>query len=335
MPQKVRSQSIAGQMVFIKMKAQRAALKAIKKLAKQGDFFAVCRLADCYALGAGGVELNLKKAQVLYFRAAHQGFASAQYLLGEAYAVGEIGMPLDAALSLEWFNKSAALGHPKAQFRLATMYTNGSEGVPKDVGKAVAWAKLSAAQMLPEAQNLLGCMHLDGVGVSKDHVKAAELFTFTREVFAPSQFFLAWMHAHGLGGLEKSMSKAMSLYLKSAHQGYPAAQLHLGVIYAHDRNIKESTFWYSKAAAAGSPHAYYAMGKQHTMMASKPFDERLAYAMMSKASSMNYKPAQIALKSMQHRLLLLFIKRYPESAKLLRQALADGKAKELITEWFH
>lgn len=59
-----------------------------------------------------------------YLEAAQQGYADAQYQLGISYSQGT-GVSIDKTQALDWFLKAAQQGHPDALFKLAKIYEQG------------------------------------------------------------------------------------------------------------------------------------------------------------------------------------------------------------------
>ena len=87
---------------------------------------------------------------------ARDGDAGAQFWLGAAYGEGWFGNT-DFPEALKWLRRSAARGNPDAQVSLGQMYEHG-RGVKQN------W-------------NDLGLLYLEGLGVSKDCVRAYMWFS--------------------------------------------------------------------------------------------------------------------------------------------------------------
>ena len=95
-------------------------------------------------LYASGRAVELKPEQtVLWWRkAAHQGFAPAQYTLGSLYRQG-LGVPHDPQKAAKWIERAADAGYPDAQYDIGVMYATG-EGVTKDLSTAYMWVDQAA-----------------------------------------------------------------------------------------------------------------------------------------------------------------------------------------------
>ena len=85
-----------------------------------------------------------------YWKAADQGYASAQLNLGLMYRQG-LGLQQDYKVALFLFRKAAEQGQARAQFNLGEMYFNG-EGMQVDMVKAHKWLKLAAASGEADAE---------------------------------------------------------------------------------------------------------------------------------------------------------------------------------------
>ena len=77
------------------------------------------------------------------------------------------------------------------------------------------------------------------------------------------QFVLGWLYLYGEGGISKDYAKGLALHRLAAAQNLNEAQYNLGNMYyyglgvAQDRT--EAFLWYSRAQAAGHPHAAAAL----------------------------------------------------------------------------
>ncbi|MDG4550199.1 MAG: hypothetical protein P9G45_07275, partial [Candidatus Contendobacter sp.] len=91
----------------------------------------------------------------------------------EAYGDGR-GVPKDNAEAVMWY-KAAEQGDADAQFNLGVMYDNG-QGVRKDEAEAVKWYRKAAEQGNADAQNNLGWMYTNGQGVRKDEAEAVKWY---------------------------------------------------------------------------------------------------------------------------------------------------------------
>ena len=84
------------------------------------------------------------RMQLVYRKAADQGYAGAQFNLGFMYANGR-GVAKDEVEAVKWLRKAADQGNANAQSNLGNMYWVGN-GVVKDELEAYKWFLLSGAQ---------------------------------------------------------------------------------------------------------------------------------------------------------------------------------------------
>ena len=104
-------------------------MATLTRQAQSGDVAAQSDLAhEYYQQG------NHAKAFEWYTKAAHQGFAAAQFYLGVMYEQGQ-GVRQDDQKAVEWYTKAANQGNAKAQHNLGWMYYNG-QGVSQNKSTA-------------------------------------------------------------------------------------------------------------------------------------------------------------------------------------------------------
>ena len=99
--------------------------------------------ADCYQIamnyryGYDDVEVDLKKAEEWFRKAAEQGNISAPLALWSIYYLGE-GVEIDLKEAFKWCKIAAEQGHSIAQYYLACMLCKG-EGCEQDYMEAYIW----------------------------------------------------------------------------------------------------------------------------------------------------------------------------------------------------
>lgn len=152
--------------------AQTATIADLTARAKQGDAAAQVELGVKY-FTADGVAENIPEAIRLFALAADKKSLDAQLNLGWIY--GHTEGYLDAAKSATYYGMAAAQGNPDAQYFLGLMYLNG-EGIKKEPVKAAEWLKKSALQNKTEAQTALGDLYETGQGVKADKVEALKWY---------------------------------------------------------------------------------------------------------------------------------------------------------------
>lgn len=125
-------------------------------------------LAQCYEKEGGCPVVIPDEAYAfeLYSKAAHYGYAPAQYRLGAAYEFGLFGCPIDAALSVRWYCKAAEQGLADAELALSGWYLSGAEGVLRQSdADAYLWARKAAERGHAKAEYSVGHFYEIGVGV--------------------------------------------------------------------------------------------------------------------------------------------------------------------------
>jgi TPR repeat protein len=111
---------------------------------------------------------------------ARDGDAGAQFWLGAAYGEGWFGNT-DFPEALKWLRRSAARGNPDAQVSLGQMYEHG-RGAKQNYKLAAKWCRMAAGHVpdfggAGQGRNDLGLLYLEGLGVSKDCVRAYMWFS--------------------------------------------------------------------------------------------------------------------------------------------------------------
>jgi TPR repeat protein len=107
--------------------------------------------------GRGATEANAG-AFKLFFQAAIEGNAEAQFSLGVCYRDGN-GGPQDYREAAKWFQKAAEQGDAEAQFSLGNCHRLG-HGVPQDYVEAVQWFRMAAERGNADAKFALGVIAL-------------------------------------------------------------------------------------------------------------------------------------------------------------------------------
>ena len=136
--------------------------------------------------------------------------------------------------------KSAQEGDPASQFNLSFIYFNGL-GISKDSVKAMRWLNDSASKRYPPAEYALSSRYASGKGVRKDTKKALELITdAANQSFLLAQYMLGRMNEAGYKGLdiEKNLSSAIRWYQLVGKQ-CPSCQYELFRIYFFGIGVKK------------------------------------------------------------------------------------------------
>ncbi|KAJ3252360.1 hypothetical protein HDU77_005186 [Chytriomyces hyalinus] len=170
----------------------------------------------------------------------------------------------DPSVGYAWVEKSAKLGCPKAQRNLSAYL---SEGIvcEQDGVEALRWGYAAIEQGYVEAYNSIGWMYMNGHGVPRDFVKAAEVFQ--RGVDAGSVDCigrLGILYQQG-SGVAKDVPKAMELYERATGLGNMMGCCYLGCLYAEGddgvpKDFSKAVQYYERAAQANVVSAIRNLG---------------------------------------------------------------------------
>ncbi len=116
---------------------------------------------------------------------------------------------------------------------------------------------------------------------------------------AVAQFDLAYLYARGMG-LSQNHHKAMSWFKKSAQQGLPRAQNHLGLAYIEARggieqNYSKAAEWFQKSAMQGDAEGAYLLAGLYVRGRGVVQSHANAQQWLLKAAEQNHAFAQLSL----------------------------------------
>jgi serine/threonine protein kinase len=118
-----------------------------------------------------------------------------------------------------------------------------------------------------------------------------------------AQYYLGAIYLNGYGNAQKSEKTAFEWFLKSANQGYAAAQYQVGFMYNSGTGTSSNDclakYWFEKAADQNEPHAQYSLGYFHQEGVCGPPSEENAFKFFKLAADQNYEKAIIALKTLK------------------------------------
>lgn len=112
---------------------------------------------------------------LLLRRAAHEGFAPAQYRLAKLYETGD-GVAADLATARRWTQRAADAGNVRAMHDLGVYYARG-DGGERNEAAAFRWFRQAAEFGIADSQYNLGILYQQGRGVRENLAEA--LFWFT------------------------------------------------------------------------------------------------------------------------------------------------------------
>ena len=160
--------------------------------------------------------------------------------------------------AIEQFRPLVAEGYAPAQYQMGIVYQRGY-GVTKDGMKAFELFELSANQNYSDAQFELALIYSEGKLVKQDLKKAYQLMLkAAKKGLASAQFNLAVMMANGTG-VNQDDFKASRWYQNAADQNHALAQYNLALLYSEGKGVEKSTemslVWNTIASWNGYPDA--------------------------------------------------------------------------------
>ncbi len=239
--------------------------------------------------GKQGHKADVKKARVLFEKAASEGSADAFFYLGVMAQYG-YGETRDIRKAEELYLKGAAAGSTKAQMSLGQIYQQGALG-KSDPEKALKYYMLSAEGNDPKAMNKVGDLYLTGVLVPFDGKKA--LYWYEKASKAGNRIAtraLAKLALEGRGdALVPDYRKALDAYQLLAKQNDPEAFFRIGMIYGRGgHGVKKDGVraleYLQKAADAGYTRAFFMLGALMINGDGIPADIRKGIGFLAKAA---------------------------------------------------
>lgn len=287
--------------------------KVISGLAEKGDANAQNQIAISYMRGTA-VTRDMSKAFTWFEKAANQNHPEAQYFYA-TFLLNGYATTKSAEKAIPWYKRSALQGNVNAQNTLGIIYMTGL-GTKIDYAEAFKWLQKAAEDGIADAMYNLGQLYEKGAGTDQNSFKAIYWYEqAAKQGFTEAEFELGVAHANGLGGYEKNITKAVEWYEKAANKGNMFAQANLGHIYSrgcinvdylamrNDKgsksigpndyrktcNVRQSLFWYQKAAELGLPDIQYILGDIY--VGSSDIDKVLGLEWIAKSAINKYPPA--------------------------------------------
>jgi Sel1 repeat-containing protein len=114
--------------------------------------------------------------------------------------------------------------------------------------------RLSAQEGYPEAQNALANLYFQGIRVPRDYRESLKWYEKVSPQSDPEALQnMGYIYANGLGGVNKNLKKAFSLYLKAANLGHIGSQYFLGHFYVKglgvEKNNVQALMWFDLVAS--------------------------------------------------------------------------------------
>lgn len=271
-------------------------------------------------LHGNGVSKSAAEAAQWFNKAAEQGHKHAQYEMGLLYKNG-LGVKKNYQAAFELFWSAAENGHNGAMFELGNHYFFGLD-VPSDVVQAISWYKNAAEHNHGAAQYQLGKILHDGIGV-KANKKDGRL----------------WLDKARNNGvdldinIEKMYSSNLKTYSKESIEladGIPEAQdvdtqFKVGMSYLNGKHeLKQpevAARWLREAAKNNHAGAQYELGKMYRDGVGVEQSDAEAIMWLQKAATWGLLAAQTALKLLQEKQLIGYMKDYPSGPDITKPGM--------------
>jgi TPR repeat protein len=195
---------------------------------------------------------------------------------------------------IAFLTKLAEQGDMKAQTDLGTVYVNKKS---PDYTKAIYWYNKAAQQNYAPAQFNLGLIHAHGEGGIKDLKRAREYYyKAASQGFASAQINLGGLLINGIGG-NIDYDQALDLFTKAAKSNNPVAMYNLGHIYhsglGRPKDDIQAARWYIKAADLGSIASKNSLALFYAQgLGNLPVDKDKAFKLLKDSASQGYAVAQ-------------------------------------------
>ncbi|MBT4888592.1 MAG: hypothetical protein HON65_03450 [Rhodospirillales bacterium] len=226
-------------------------------LVSMGSERAVFEVAVMYYAGRG-VEENPEMALKFALAAEGAGYKLARTLLGDIYRDKSIEFR-SIEQSVNWYTKAAEGGERMAQYKLGALYYFGDE-IDANPKKAMNYLTKSAAQKNVNALSLLGEIYQLGYEGVAINYQLALKYNYGAAIKGDriAQNNLAMMYKDGLG-VQKDHDKAAPWFLAASDQGHSQAQLVRGMMTKYGvgvpKSIADAYFWTALSLKSGSTAA--------------------------------------------------------------------------------
>lgn len=202
--------------------------------------------------------------------AAQKGDSRSQAILGLLYREG-LGTQVDLKKAQYWYRKAAPSNEPLAMALMCFGYAFGEGDIAKEPKKAYELCTQADKQGDLNARYYLANFYSDGMGVTQNKEQGSALFRAVLTEFRSranqgdliSQGRLGWMYQNGKG-VPLNDTEAARWFRKAAEQGEAYAQNNLGVMYQYGKGVSqndtEAVRWYRKAVEQGYARAQYNLG---------------------------------------------------------------------------
>lgn len=239
----------------------------LQKLADRSYVYAQYYLADGLFSGLFNKQKpDMDRAFTLFVSAGKHGHAESSYRAALCYEFGW-GCRKDYAKATQFYRQASAKNHPGASTRLGLACLRGEMGLQGKGREGVKWLK-RATESADAQHNVapyeLALLHMrehgyaDDIGIFKDEVYAAQLFTQAAELgHAEAGLRMGEAYEHGLLGCPRDPALSIHFYTGAATQGVVEAMMALcawflvGAEPVLERDEAEAFEWARRSAEGG------------------------------------------------------------------------------------
>lgn len=303
------------------------------KYANKGDKDAMCKLANCYLRGEGGVEQNLNAALNWYETAAKKGSVEGQFMAAYCYFYG-LGTSEDFMIhGLGYLNKAqkkdyipahwlaaqywktqkqtglylsnikkaaeGGFGEGQSEYGLLYLYGSSEYGITQDIPTGVSWLKKAAENGSAKGTYYLGVCYDQGAGVVKDHSKALEYYDTAAQLGnAEAQAQVGYAFLIG-DSVDVDYSSAYQYFKAAAEQDNGFAYGKIGDMYYYglgvDENNNTAMDMYKAAANLGDAYSMCQLAYMYGHGIGASEDHNLMYKYYKQAADLDNAAGQCGL----------------------------------------
>jgi TPR repeat protein len=231
---------------------------------KKGDMRSLVELANLYKTGGYGVEEDLSKSYRCYQKLADNDIAEGLYYIGLAYLNGSNGYQVSSQKAYDMIEAAAEKKYVPAmatnaiiQFCYFQYKKSGTDKAEIANIMSATSKKLLAASFAGaddgEFNYYMGKAYSLGViSTGVDQIKAVEYFTKSANFGnIKGKNALGFYYKNGMGGLQKSYTKAFELFTFAAERMLAAAEYNLYTLYSNgapdfEKNSKLQQYWFDR-----------------------------------------------------------------------------------------
>ncbi|MFK8114931.1 MAG: tetratricopeptide repeat protein [Rubripirellula sp.] len=242
-----------------RMKRDYGTMEACLTKAREGDGYAMQKMAGMYLLG-DTVEKSLEKAAHWYEQAAEKGFEHSMGIIGACYRKG-LGVDIDNDKALHWLELATREGNHTAMTELGMLLSDKNSG-HQDETRAFTLFLQAALKGSETAMYELGWCYHAAIGVKQNDVKARQWMSKAAQAESPKPDVLRLMghfHEKGIGG-DVDIEAAKDWYRKGRDAGSSASMYSLAKLLIAENRFAEAHTLLLQASSLGNKYAFGLIG---------------------------------------------------------------------------